>query len=107
VSEWTLYDPHYTERYLGLPQDNAAGYRASSVLAYAGKLSRPLLIVHGTTDDNVYFAHALQLSDALLRAGKPFEFLPLSNFTHMVAEPQVRRNLNQRIIGFFQRALAP
>ncbi len=107
VSEWTLYDTHYTERYLGLPQDNAAGYRASSVLTYANKLSRPLLIVHGTTDDNVYFAHALQLSDALLRAGRPFEFLPLSNFTHMVAEPQVRRNLNQQIIGFFQRELAP
>lgn len=107
VSEWTLYDTHYTERYLGLPQDNEAGYRASSVLTHAGKLTRPLMIVHGTTDDNVYFAHALQLSDALLRAGKPFEFLPLSNFTHMVAEPQVRRNLNQRIIGFFQRELAP
>jgi dipeptidyl-peptidase-4 len=105
VADWLYYDTHYTERYLGLPQQNPEAYRLSSVLTYAAQLSRPLLLIHGTTDDNVYFLHSLILSDALLRAGKPHEFLPLSNFTHMVAEPEARLRLNQRILEFFERHL--
>src|SRR5947209_5662952 len=60
VVTWENYDTHYTERYLGLPSDNADGYRASNVLTYASKLSRPLLLIHGLTDDNVYFQHSVQ-----------------------------------------------
>lgn len=106
VADWLDYDTHYTERYLGLPDENPEGYRKSSVLTYADQLERPLLIIHGTTDDNVYFTHSLKLSDALFRAGKQHEFLPLSNFTHMVADPLFTKRQYERIIGFFERHLA-
>ena len=101
VTDWHDYDTHYTERYLGLPAKNAAGYEASSVLTHAPKLSRRLLIIHGTADDNVYFLHSMKLCDALFRAGKPYDFLPLAGFTHMVPDPVVAERLNGRIAEFF------
>src|SRR4029077_11387418 len=69
VTEWRLYDTHYTERYLGDPSDDPAPYDRSSVLLDAGRLERPLLLVHGLADDNVVAAHTLQFSSALLAAG--------------------------------------
>jgi dipeptidyl-peptidase-4 len=105
VTDWLDYDTHYTERYLGLPDKNPAGYEASSVLTHAPKLRRPLLVIHGTADDNVYFLHSMKLCDALFRAGKPYEFLPLAGFTHMVPDPTVTVRLNERIADFFARHL--
>ncbi len=105
VTDWADYDTHYTERYMGLPDDNAEGYAKTSALTYASKLSRPLLLAHGTADDNVYFAHALKLSNLLFRAGKHHDFLPLLNFTHMVPEPEVTTRLYERVVDFFQRNL--
>lgn len=102
VADWADYDTHYTERYIGLPQDNEDGYRASSVLTHAARLERPLLIIHGTADDNVYFTHAIKMSDALLRATRPHDFLPLSGFTHMVADPDVTRARHQLIARWFE-----
>lgn len=107
VADWADYDTHYTERYLGLPDENAAGYSASSVLTYADKLEKPLLIIHGTADDNVYFTHSLKMSNALFRAGKPHDFLALSDFTHLVADPLVTTRLYGRIVDFFTRNLNP
>lgn len=108
VVDWRDYDTHYTERYLGLPdKEGAAIYDSSSVLSYAGRLERPLLIVHGTADDNVYLLNSLKLTEALFRAGKTFEFLPLVGFTHRVNEPQAARRLYARYLEFFQRNLAP
>ena len=72
------YETHYTERYMGLPEKNAAGYKASNVLTYCKDLSRPLMIIHGTADDNVYFMHSLKMSNELFRSGKEHEFLVLS-----------------------------
>ena len=106
VVTWENYDTHYTERYLGLPSENADGYRASSVLTYASKLSRPLLLIHGLTDDNVYFQHSVQLSEALFEAGKDFNFLPLLG-THMVSEPLLRLRRQTRIMEFFDAELKP
>jgi dipeptidyl-peptidase-4 len=106
VVTWENYDTHYTERYLGLPSENAEGYRASSVLTYASKLSRPLLLIHGLTDDNVYFQHSVQLSEALFEAGKDFNFLPLLG-THMVSEPLLRLRRQTRIMEFFDAELKP
>ena len=57
VVDWRDYDTHYTERYLELPEKNPSGYDESSLLTHAGGLTRPLLLIHGTTDDNVYFFH--------------------------------------------------
>jgi dipeptidyl-peptidase-4 len=107
VADFRDYDTHYTERYLGLPSQNKAGYDASSVLTYADKLQRPLLIIHGTADDNVYFLHSMKLCDALFRAGKPYDFLPLTGFTHMVPDPVVTQRLNARIAEFFTEHLKP
>ena len=106
VSDWELYDTHYTERYLGLPQTDAAAYRRSSVLEVAGKLSRPLLIVHGTADDNVYFVHSLRLIEALFAAGRPFEFLPLAGSTHVLADPLAVERLWKRVRELFRAELS-
>lgn len=112
VSEWRDYDTHYTERYLGLPEaaDAPEGpYRRSSVLTYAVEAPaaehRPLLVIHGTADDNVYFSHALKLQNALLRAGRPADLLALSGLTHMVPEPLVMRRMHERMLGFFEAHL--
>lgn len=107
VVDWADYDTHYTERYLGLPADNPAGYAASNVLTWAAELSRPLLIIHGTIDDNVYFMHSLKLADTLFRAGKRYELLPLAGSTHMVPDPEAVQGLQTRIMNFFQTNLAP
>ncbi len=101
VCDWLDYDTHYTERYMGLPDVNAAKYRDASVLTYCKDLSVPLLVIHGTSDDNVYFMHSLKMTDALFKAGKHFEFLALPGLTHMVPDPVVMRSLYSRIAQFF------
>jgi dipeptidyl-peptidase-4 len=105
VCDWRDYDTHYTERYLGLPDRDQAGYDASSVLTYCKDLQVPLLIIHGTADDNVYFMHSLKMTEALFRSGRQFEFLPLAGFTHMVPDPEVTVRLQSRIVTFFKRNL--
>ena len=105
VTDWLDYDTHYTERYMGLPDANRAGYRASSALTWADDLTRPLLILHGTADDNVYFFHSLKLCDALLKAGKTFEFVPFAGYTHIVADSIGVAQVNQRIVAHFRRYL--
>jgi dipeptidyl-peptidase 4 len=105
VTDWRDYDTHYTERYMGLLPEARAAYDATSALVHAARLQRPLLLVHGTTDDNVYFTHSLKLSQALFRAGKPFEMLPLAGFTHMVPDPAVKKALHHRILAFLRRSL--
>jgi dipeptidyl-peptidase-4 len=108
VITWENYDTFYTERYLGLPLKDNAAYQVSSVLTYAKQLARPLLLVHGLTDDNVYAQHTLQLADALFMAGKPYEFLPMLG-THMAgsSDPVVQLRENMRMIEFFNRELKP
>jgi dipeptidyl-peptidase-4 len=105
VVDWLDYDTHYTERYLGLPDADPEGYKEGSLLTYAEKLERPLLLIHGTADDNVYFRHTLKLAEALFRAGKAFELLPLPRLTHMVPDPVVTQRLWSRIVGHFHEHL--
>jgi dipeptidyl-peptidase-4 len=105
VVDWLDYDSCYTERYLGLPDSQPEAYKEGSLLTYADGLQRPLLLVHGTTDDNVFFRHSLKLSDALFRSGKDFAILPLSGFTHMVPDPVVMEQLWSRISQHFQKHL--
>ena len=102
VTDWRLYDTHYTERYLGTPQANPEAYRVSNVTTYVNEAKRPLFLIHGLTDDNVYFQHALQLADALYLAGKPYDFLPMLG-THMISDPMVRLRQQQRVIEFFNQ----
>ncbi len=105
VTEWRLYDTAYTERYLGDPATNAAEYDASSLLPRAPKLTRPLLMIHGLADDNVLVAHTLQLSAALLAAGKAHDVLPLSGVTHMTPQEIITENLLLTEVEFFTSAL--
>jgi dipeptidyl-peptidase-4 len=105
VCDWHDYDTHYTERYLGIPPKDAEAYKEGSLLTYAQDLKRPLMILHGTADDNVYFRHSLKIVDSLFRAGKDFEMVPLSGLTHMVPDPLVMERLHGRIAMFFQKHL--
>jgi dipeptidyl-peptidase-4 len=106
VTDWKNYDTYYTERYMGLPQANAEGYRISNAMTYAGQLQRPLMLVHGVTDDNVYFQHTLQLSEALLVAGKPYS-LTLLPGTHMLGDAALHAAEMERLMGFFNDHLKP
>ncbi len=104
VTDWRYYDTAYTERYMGLPAENAAAYAATSAVEQAGKLTRPLLMVHGLTDDNVYVVNTLALAEALLRAGKDFDLITLGS-THMVVDPDAEAALMTRQIEFFRAHL--
>ncbi len=106
VTDWALYDTAYTERYMKTPQANAVGYTATSALTHAAKLSRPLLVIHGITDDNVHFAHTLALIEALYVAGKRAEVITLSA-THMVPDPKLNLAREQVQIDFFRQHLGP
>lgn len=105
VTDWSLYDTHYTERYLGDPASSAAAYRRSSLLDDAPSLRRPLLLVHGLADDNVLVAHTVRLSSALLAAGAHHETLLLSGVTHMTPQEVVAENLLVHQLAFLRRAL--
>lgn len=82
VTEWELYDTHYTERYLGTPQENPEGYRLSGVLAHAGAISGRLLLMHGMADDNVLFTHTTKLIPELVASGRPFEMVAYPGSRH-------------------------
>ena len=105
VTDMALYDTHYTERYLGLPDEQPQAYAASSLLGDAASLRRPLLLIHGLADDNVVSAHTLRLSRALLEAGRPHTVLPLSGVTHMTSQEAVAENLLLLQLRFLQDAL--
>jgi dipeptidyl-peptidase-4 len=112
VTEWALYDTHYTERYLGRPGPHAVGertgddvYAASSLIDRADRLERPLLLIHGMVDDNVLVAHTLRLSSALVAAGRRHEVLPLSGVTHMTPQEVVAENLLLLQRDFLRRSL--
>ncbi|MEU1893145.1 prolyl oligopeptidase family serine peptidase [Streptomyces pristinaespiralis] len=110
VTDWRLYDTHYTERYLGDPAAQSAAYAANSLVTDAGLTSaegpaRPLMIVHGLADDNVVMAHTLRLSSALLAAGRAHEVLPLTGVTHMTPQEQIAENLLLLQVDFLKRSL--
>jgi len=104
VTDWALYDTAYTERYMRTPQDNPAGYAHTSALTHASKLSRPLLLIHGVTDDNVHFAHALALIEALYAQGKAIEVVALAS-THMVVDPRQSVAREKLQLEFFRKNL--
>ena len=104
VTDWKNYDTIYAERYLGLPSENEAGYRASSPVSYAERLQRPLLLIHNLEDDNVLFQNTVQMIDALERAGKQFELLVYPQKTHGVSGP-ARRHMQAAMLAFFERTL--
>ncbi|MBV9381596.1 MAG: prolyl oligopeptidase family serine peptidase, partial [Streptosporangiaceae bacterium] len=122
VTDWRLYDTHYTERYLGDPGSSVTVYDRCSLIedaeravvpaggsgepSGAGRVFRPLLVIHGLADDNVVAAHTLRLSSALLAAGYPHSVLPLSGVTHMTPQEVVAENLLLLQAGFLRDALS-
>ncbi len=111
VTDWKNYDTAYTERYLGLPKDQAAAYDASSLVVAAAVPPAPgpqptLLIAHGTADDNVYFFNSLQLVDALAKAGRPFRFLPFMGQTHQFASAEAQAAVWSAAAQALQKGLA-
>ncbi len=105
VVDWRDYDTFYTERYLGLPGEAPEAYDRSSLTRLARRDHAPLLLVHGTADDNVYLLHSLKLADALFRAGAPATFVPLANVTHLAADPSTAERLAELEIRFFRENL--
>lgn len=85
VTDWRLYDNIYTERFMRTPRENVAGYRESAPLHHVAGLTGSLLLIHGTADDNVHFQNAVQLADALQKAGKQFSFMLYPNRNHSIS----------------------
>ena len=105
VTDWRLYDTHYTERYLGHPDDNPEGYSASSVFPWLDGLRGRLLIMHGMADDNVIFAHTLKLQRALQQRHIPFELMTYPGSKHGLKERDVSIHRFNLILDFFRRNL--
>lgn len=107
VMNWRYYDNIYTERYLGLPQDNAKGYDENSPLNFADRLQGNYLLIHGTGDDNVHFQNSAEMVDRLEKAGKQFEFRIYPNKNHSIydATGNTRLNLYQLMTDFILRKL--
>jgi dipeptidyl-peptidase-4 len=82
VTNWRYYDSIYTERYMGLPQDNADGYDENSPINFVKKLKGPYMLAHGTADDNVHFQNTVELIDALVQADKHFDLMIYPNSNH-------------------------
>lgn len=82
VTDWRLYDTHYTERFMGTPQSNPFGYTKSSVMYYAEDLKAPLLIMHGMADDNVLFSHSTTLFKKLQGLNQPFDVMTYPGGKH-------------------------
>jgi dipeptidyl-peptidase-4 len=107
VTDWTMYDTHYTERYLSTPQANAAGFAASNVLTYADRLRRPLLLVHGMADDNVLFANSTALMKKLQDLGKPFDLMTYPGGKHgLIRQNVTGLHAHSNIVRFFDRELS-
>jgi dipeptidyl-peptidase 4 len=100
-----LYDTHWRERFYGHPDRYPERYEANSLLREAPNLTRPLLLIHGLADDNVFPANTLRLSAALLTAGRPHEVLPLTNATHRVSDETADENLLWHEVRFLRRHL--
>jgi dipeptidyl-peptidase 4 len=107
VTDWTLYDTHYTERYLDRPSDNATGYEASSVLAYVKDLRGKLLVIHGMADDNVLFLHSTKLFRKLQDLGLPFDVMVYPGAKHGLLRQRDGRHAYAAILKFFEENLRP
>jgi dipeptidyl-peptidase-4 len=107
VTDWTLYDTHYTERYLDRPRENTAGYTASSVLPYAKDLKGKLLVMHGMADDNVLFLHSTKLFRKLQDLGKPFDVMVYPGAKHGLTRQHDGRHAYATILRYFDENLRP
>lgn len=110
VTDWRLYDTHYTERYIGRPQDNAEVYARASVLAKAKNLldgKRAFFLLHGMADDNVLFQHSLELVETLQGLSAPFRFMAYPGRAHGLSGRATQLHAWRSILGFFDEEIGP
>jgi dipeptidyl-peptidase-4 len=105
VTSWDGYDTHYTERYMGTPQTNPAGYRESSVMQHVDTIAGKLMLVHGLIDENVHFRHTARLVNALIKARKTYDLFLLPDERHMPRALADRIYLEQIIRDYFLQHL--
>ena len=105
VTNWRLYDTHYTERYMGNPNDGDGRYEISSPITYAQNLSDSLLIVHGMADDNVFFDNTVQMIDALQKSAIPFEMMTYPGKRHRIVGEAENTQMWNMYLEFFDRNL--
>jgi dipeptidyl-peptidase-4 len=107
VTDYRDYDSIYTERYMSLPAEFAAGYEKFSVVNSAANLKGHVLLVHGTGDDNVHMENTVQFVQRLIEAGIPYDLQIYPRKTHSIAGPDVRTHLYNRILAQFEMYLKP
>lgn len=105
VTSWNCYDTHYTERYMGLPDENRTGYNESAVFSHVNNMKGKLLIIHGLIDENVHFRHSARLITKLISAGKDYDLLLFPNERHSPKKLQDRIYMEKRICDFFIKYL--
>ena len=108
VTDWTLYDTHYTERFLGTPRGNPDGYEASSVFPYVENLAGPLLVIHGMADDNVLFTNTTKLFAELQAQQKDFDSMTYPGSKHsLIRVPGTGQHAVTKVLRFFETHLNP
>jgi dipeptidyl-peptidase-4 len=100
VTNWRYYDSVYTERYMGLPQDNASGYDDNSPINHVKELKGKYLLIHGTADDNVHFQNTVEMTTALVKANKPFDMAIYPDKNHSIAGGTTRLHLFNKMTAF-------
>ncbi|MBX2999744.1 MAG: S9 family peptidase [Caldilineaceae bacterium] len=106
VTHWEGYDTHYTERYMGTPQSNPAGYAAGSVLTHVEGMTGKLMLVHGLIDENVHFRHTARLINSLIAARKPYDLLLFPDERHLPRSLADRVFMEEEIYNFLSMHLA-
>ncbi|MEM9667833.1 MAG: S9 family peptidase [Pseudomonadota bacterium] len=105
VTDWSLYDTFYTERYMDTPEDNADGYAASSVFPHIDNLEDPLLLIHGMADDNVVFENSTRLMAELQKRGKTFDLMTYPGERHGIRDEELQIHLMRTRMNFLNRHL--
>jgi dipeptidyl-peptidase-4 len=105
VTDWTLYDTYYTERFMGRPQENPEGYRDSNVFTHLAGLTSPLLLIHGMADDNVLFSNSTRLMSALAARGVLFELMTYPGSRHGITPTANQKHRDKLIESFLARKL--
>ena len=105
VTDWRFYDTVYTERFMRTPQQNKTGYDNASALTLAHKLEGNLLLIHGTTDDNVHIQHTMEYARSLIQANKHFDMFVFPDKNHFISGGNSRMYLYNKVIDYFKSNL--
>ena len=105
VTDWQLYDTHYTERYLGDPKNDPASYATSAAVEDAALIKDPLLLIHGMADDNVFLDNSTKVAAKMQATATPFEMMFYPCYTHRVAGPGISEHVWGTILNFLDRTV--